>query len=102
MNARTHGSRSLAVPLLLVAVLVALTALAYASPPDPTYIGGFWDDRDYDDVVILATSANSITHVQAAYDLALVCVVIAALSTGESRLLSSTATVRPSRAPPTA
>src|SRR5262245_24603949 len=61
---------------VLVAVFVALPPLAYASPPDPTYIGGFWDDDDYDDVVILATSSSSIIDVQAPYDLSPVRVVL--------------------------
>jgi hypothetical protein len=42
-----------------VALLVALLpALAYGSPPDPSWIQGVYDDADYDDVVILATSAS--------------------------------------------
>jgi hypothetical protein len=36
--------------------LLGLTPLAYASPPDQTWIGGFYDDADYDDVVLLAMS----------------------------------------------
>jgi hypothetical protein len=35
--------------LLLLVPLVWLTPLAYASPPDQTWIGGFYDDADYDD-----------------------------------------------------
>jgi hypothetical protein len=42
--------------LLLLVALVWLTPLAYASPPDQTWIGGFYDDADYDDVVLLAMS----------------------------------------------
>ena len=42
---------------LIVAVVCALAPLAYASPPDPTYLSGVWDDADYDDVVILVTSS---------------------------------------------
>jgi len=42
--------------LLLVALVLSLRALAYASPPDPTWIDGFYDDADYDDVVILITA----------------------------------------------
>jgi hypothetical protein len=37
-------------------VLTALPSLAYASPPDPSWIPGLYDDADYDDVVMLATS----------------------------------------------
>jgi hypothetical protein len=41
--------------LLLLVPLVWLTPLAHASPPDQTWIGGFYDDADYDDVVLLVT-----------------------------------------------
>jgi len=41
---------------LLLLPLLGLTPLAYASPPDQTWIGGFYDDADYDDVVLLAMS----------------------------------------------
>ena len=39
-----------------VGVLIALAPLAYADPPDPSWIGGFYDDDDFDDAVILASS----------------------------------------------
>ena len=42
--------------LVVVAVLAGLTPAAYATPPDQTWIGGWYDDGDYDDVVVLATS----------------------------------------------
>lgn len=41
--------------LVLLFTLLALTPLAHASPPDQTWIGGFYDDTDYDDIVLLAT-----------------------------------------------
>jgi len=44
------------VVLVLVGPMVALTALAYATPPDPSWIGGIYDDADYDDVLLLITS----------------------------------------------
>lgn len=44
------------VTALLLVPLVWLTPLAYASPPDQSWLGGFYDDADYDDVVLLATS----------------------------------------------
>lgn len=43
--------------LLVLVVMGLLQPLAYASPPDPNWIAGFWDDGDYDDVVLLATSS---------------------------------------------
>lgn len=47
--------RRLVVPITFI-TLVALRTLAYASPPDPSWIEGIWDDDDFDDVV------NLITH----------------------------------------
>ena len=48
--------RSFILAVLFVCVMAALTPLAHASPPDPSWIAGFWDDADYDDIVILITS----------------------------------------------
>ena len=45
------------VALLLALVLAGLTPLARLSPPDPTWFAGFWDDGDYDDVVLLICGA---------------------------------------------
>lgn len=45
--------------VLALAPLVALAILgplAHASPPDPTYIPGLYDDADYDDVILLVLS----------------------------------------------
>jgi hypothetical protein len=42
--------------LIVVALLAGLLPLAYASPPDQTWLGGFFDDRDFDDVVIAVMS----------------------------------------------
>ncbi len=55
MISRPDSSRRI-LTLLLLVPLVWLTPLAYASPPDQTWIGGFYDDADYDDVVLLALS----------------------------------------------
>jgi len=47
-------------PLLvaLALVLAALPALAHATPPDPSWIPGLYDDADDDDVIVLVTSAT--------------------------------------------
>ena len=49
--------RRVSLVVLLLGVLIALTPLAHASPPDPTWIPGFYDDADYDDVVLAVTGA---------------------------------------------
>ena len=56
-------ARRLAV-LVLLSAFLALSPLAQASPPDQTWIGGFYDDADYDDVVLLVT--GSLHSVQCA------------------------------------
>ena len=44
--------------LVLVALgLLALPTIAFASPPDPPWVQGIYDDADYDDVVGLIASA---------------------------------------------
>src|SRR5439155_4184529 len=55
---RAMGRRGAIV--LLLGVLIALTPLAQASPPDPTWIPGFYDDADYDDVVLAITGAVAV------------------------------------------
>jgi len=53
LGERRHVFRSRASRLLLVAVAwVLLRPLAAASPPDPTWIAGVYDDGDLDDIVI--------------------------------------------------
>src|SRR6185369_10111014 len=44
----------------LAAVLATISSLAYASPADPTWIPGVYDDADFDDVVGLVTSAEAL------------------------------------------
>jgi hypothetical protein len=92
-----------AVILLLVIGLFALTPLAQASPPDQSWIGGFYDDADYDDVVLIITSTVGVVEVEplASLQPALVVVdqVLRLDDTDTPRLdLPST----PTRAPPLA
>ena len=55
--------------LVLVAVILTLTPLANADPPDPTWISGIWDDDDFDDVVGYVTSAAGLLPNPVACDL---------------------------------
>lgn len=43
--------------MVVVLLLLLLPPLAQATPPDPTWISGLWDDSDYDDVVVAVTGA---------------------------------------------
>ena len=53
------GAISTSLPIVLV--LILLPALAFATPPDPSWIAGIYDGADGDDIVILVyqTSAAS-------------------------------------------
>ncbi len=48
-------------PLLLILLggLLTLVPLAYASPPDPVWVGGIYDGGDYDDIVAAIGSTDS-------------------------------------------
>jgi hypothetical protein len=50
--------------LVVVGSRVLLGPLAEASPPDPTWVAGVWDDGDFDDVVgqitALASTADAL------------------------------------------
>jgi len=47
--------------MLLVLLIIAPVTLAHASPPDPTWLAGVYDQADFDDVVGLLTSAFEAT-----------------------------------------
>jgi hypothetical protein len=48
-------------PVLLVAIC-AVIPLAYASPPDPSWVKGIYDDADFDDVVVFVTSTAGVVE----------------------------------------
>ena len=48
--------------LVLLASLVLLGTLAYASPVDPGWVPGFYDDGDFDFVVDLITSESGVVQ----------------------------------------
>jgi hypothetical protein len=48
------------VALFVAALLPVWVALAYASPPDASSIPGIYDERDFDDVVGMATDASGL------------------------------------------
>jgi len=43
---------------VLVGLMVVLTPMAWASPIDPSWIKGVYDDADFDDVVTYLTSGT--------------------------------------------
>jgi len=46
--------------LLIVGLLIAVIPTAYASPPDPSWISGYWDDDDFDYSAVSITGSCAI------------------------------------------
>jgi len=55
--------------LLLAALIGGLTPVAYASPPDPSWVRGVYDDADFDDVVGLITGSAGLVQALIPVDL---------------------------------
>ena len=46
-------SRSARLLVVVIAcLLIVFAPLVYADPPDPLFIAGFWDDDDFDKIVV--------------------------------------------------
>jgi hypothetical protein len=46
--------------LLIIALLIGVIPTAYANPPDPSWVAGYWDDDDFDNTVVFITGAYAI------------------------------------------
>ena len=51
---------TLSVAPIVFLVIALLTPIAYASPPDPSWIRGVYDGGDFDDIIVLVTSGAGI------------------------------------------
>ena len=51
------------------AAVILLVPLAYASPPDASWIPGIYDQADFDDVVVFLTSSASVINLAVPADL---------------------------------
>jgi len=58
----------------VIPIVVLSVALAYASPPDPSWIPGIYDDCDYDDIVGMLTDEAGVRESGA--PLCLECVLV--------------------------
>jgi len=88
------------VALILLGPLAALTPLAYASPPDPVWIGGVYDGDDQDDVIVLITSEHGAVTAAAEPDLLHSPVVGLIPQPGSGSVLPRPVFSLQSRAPP--
>jgi hypothetical protein len=94
------SARAVIVRVLLLAI-VSLTPMAFASPPDPTWLPGLYDDGDYDDVVLLITSGGGVADMCPLEDARPILDVVAALAPRHEPQASARIPARRStRAPP--
>ena len=93
------GSASFA--CLLVALIVGLPILAYASPPDPSWGHGVYDDADFDDIVcLIIASSGLVEDICAASPRPLFTLTDAELPPNERSIASSPLTSPQPRPPP--
>lgn len=89
------------VALLILAAQTLHPALAHASPPDPSWIPGIYDDADYDDVVLLVSSEAGSVAPTALDELRPHLPVVGRLAySGERAAPAPLASASQSRAPP--
>lgn len=88
---------------LLIGALLSLSALAHASPPDPDWLGGLWDNGDYDDIILLVTSGVGIADSHSTDDTRPVVAVSPFIAPPDrAPLLARPLFASPTRAPPSA
>jgi hypothetical protein len=86
---------------VLAIVLAAISGLAYASPADPSWASGVYDDADFDDVVGLVISAEALVPAEDTADLPLVLPGTSSpASPSESAILRFPTATLHARAPP--
>ncbi len=90
------------VALVLTALTLGLVTLAYASPPDPSWIRGIYDDADGDDVVGLIMAGAGLVDPTAPADLRLDMRITAPTPIDDQPILSLHSRSRQPRAPPAA
>ena len=90
-------------PLVLVLSLLVtgLPVLAYASPPDPSWVRGLYDDADFDDVVcFIISTAGLVNDVSSASPRPDFTLVDVEMSLDDRSVALFSLRVSPPRAPP--
>jgi hypothetical protein len=88
---------------LLIGLLMTLTPLAHAEPPDQTWIAGLYDDADYDDVALSVTSGTGLVECRPPNDSGLILTALGAVQPhDESRPAKLAPSSNSARAPPAA
>jgi len=98
---RTRPAAPVVLALVLVALMLTLTTLAYADPPDPTWIPGYWDGDDFDDVIGYIMLAAGLPESLVACDLHTVALSAALKPSAPHTPASTPRPASSPRAPPT-
>ena len=86
--------------LVLLGPVVGLTALAYASPMDPSWIHGIYDGADDDDIILLLTSEAGGVTPSPLPGVFRLLVVAGIAQHARTRVATATASTLQSRGPP--
>ena len=87
--------------VVLIGLLLVLNPMAFASPPDPSWLGGFWDDADFDDVILHLTGCPAVSADRPILDAAAVATVVGfVLESPEDPLPDRSSFSQGTRAPP--
>jgi hypothetical protein len=99
--AHEAGLHRLVATVVVVTAVLCLGPAAHSTAPDPTWIAGFYDNADFDDVVLLIAGNLDVVEHCMEYSQSLWHVVVALLSPTDSdtHLLSLGSSAH-SRAPP--
>jgi hypothetical protein len=71
---------------LLMSLMVVLAPIAWASPIDPSWIKGVYDDGDFDDVVVFLTSGTIAIPALPLADILPILVYVRVEATPDDRL----------------
>ena len=86
--------------LVLLGPVIGITALAYASPMDPSWIHGIYDAADGDEIILLLTSEAGGVTPSMRPEVVRLLVVTGTLQHASTRVATATVSTLQSRAPP--
>jgi hypothetical protein len=87
--------------IVILGLVAFLRPMAFASPPDQSWLGGFFDDADYDDVILLIMGASPAATIDVVPDTSpAVVVVVPVAEAGEESAPTPLLSSHDTRAPP--
>jgi hypothetical protein len=96
---RGRGAR-LPVVLVLLVLLLVLAPLAHVTPIDPTWLAGYYDEGDHDDVILAAITGVGVAAVVTATVVRLLSILTLPAPPPALAPTSDRPSPGPARAPP--